>query len=113
MVGDVKQSIYKFRQHIQELFLDKYNTYSLKDGLSKNSPGLKIQLFKNFRSRENVLDVTNLVFENIMSEKLGNVEYKEEEYLNALGKVIERDYYPDLDKYRTYSEVSPLLLTFP
>ena len=82
MVGDVKQSIYKFRQARPELFLDKYNTYSLKDGLSKNSPGLKIQLFKNFRSRENVLDVTNLVFENIMSEKLGNVEYKEEEYLN-------------------------------
>ena len=82
MVGDVKQSIYKFRQARPELFLDKYNTYSLKDGLSKNSPGLKIQLFKNFRSRENVLDVTNLVFESIMSEKLGNVEYKEEEYLN-------------------------------
>ena len=82
MVGDVKQSIYKFRQARPELFLDKYNTYSLRDGLSKNSPGLKIQLFKNFRSRENILDVTNLVFENIMSEKLGNVEYKEEEYLN-------------------------------
>ena len=49
MVGDVKQSIYKFRQACPELFLDKYEKYSL-DG---NEKGLKIQLFKNFRSRKN------------------------------------------------------------
>lgn len=48
MVGDVKQSIYKFRQACPKLFLDKYNKYSL-DG---NDFGLKIQLFKNFRSRK-------------------------------------------------------------
>ncbi len=78
MVGDVKQSIYKFRQACPELFLDKYNRYSL-DG---NEDGLKIQLFKNFRSRKNVLDVTNKVFENIMSPNLGDIDYNEEEYLN-------------------------------
>ena len=79
MVGDVKQSIYKFRLACPELFLDKYNRYSL----DSNECGLKIQLFKNFRSRKNVLDVTNTVFENIMSSNLGdNIEYDENEYLN-------------------------------
>ncbi len=81
MVGDVKQSIYKFRQARPELFLEKYATYNLKESLKEDN-GLKIQLFKNFRSRENVLDVTNLIFENIMSSKLGDVDYTEEEYLN-------------------------------
>ncbi len=82
MVGDVKQSIYKFRQARPELFLDKYENYDIKSGLNVESKGEKIQLFKNFRSRKNVLDITNLVFEDIMSKKLGNVEYNEEEYLN-------------------------------
>lgn len=82
MVGDVKQSIYKFRQARPELFLDKYSTYDLKSGLNVDSTGLKIQLFKNFRSRQNVLDITNLVFENIMSKDLGDVDYDETEYLN-------------------------------
>lgn len=82
MVGDVKQSIYKFRQARPELFLDKYAKYSLKSGKNVESLGLKIQLFKNFRSRLNILEVTNLIFENIMSNKLGDVEYNQEEYLN-------------------------------
>ena len=82
MVGDVKQSIYKFRQARPELFLEKYSTYALKSVQNVESKGIKIQLFKNFRSRRNVLEVTNQIFENIMSEKLGNVEYNNEEYLN-------------------------------
>ena len=82
MVGDVKQSIYKFRQARPELFLEKYNKYSLKSEDRLNESGLKIQLFKNFRSRESILDITNFVFENIMSKQLGNIEYNSEEYLN-------------------------------
>lgn len=78
MVGDVKQSIYKFRQACPELFLDKYNRYDL----NGNDDGLKIQLFKNFRSRENVLQITNEVFKTIMSKELGDIDYTEEEYLN-------------------------------
>lgn len=78
MVGDVKQSIYKFRQACPELFLDKYDRYDL-DG---NDNGLKIQLFKNFRSRDNVLQITNQVFKTIMSKSLGDIDYTEEEYLN-------------------------------
>lgn len=79
MVGDVKQSIYKFRQAMPDLFLEKYKNYS--DTLA-NEKGLKIKLFKNFRSRKNVLDFTNLIFENIMGERLGEIDYTEEEYLN-------------------------------
>ena len=79
MVGDVKQSIYKFRQARPELFLDKYTKYSLEP---KEKEDRKIQLFKNFRSRKNILDFTNLVFENIMSKNLGSIEYNQDEYLN-------------------------------
>ena len=84
MVGDVKQSIYKFRQACPELFLDKYDRYDL----NGNDDGLKIQLFKNFRSRDNVLQITNEVFKTIMSKELGDIDYTEEEYLN-LGAAFE------------------------
>ncbi len=92
MVGDVKQSIYKFRQACPELFLDKYERYSL-DG---NSNGLKIQLFKNFRSRQNVLNITNNIFKTIMSKTLGDIDYSEEEYLN-LGADYEESHENILD----------------
>ena len=78
MVGDVKQSIYRFRQARPELFLEKYGKY----GLEKNEYGQKIQLFKNFRSRKNILDVTNLIFQDIMSKDFGEIEYDQSEYLN-------------------------------
>ncbi len=81
MVGDVKQSIYRFRQARPELFIDKYENYKAKHALDEND-GMKIQLFKNFRSRKNILDITNLVFENIMSKKLGDIEYNKQEFLN-------------------------------
>ena len=81
MVGDVKQSIYKFRQARPELFINKYEAYKLKEQKNEND-SLKIQLFKNFRSRKNVLDITNFVFENIMSKQLGDINYDEKEYLN-------------------------------
>lgn len=102
MVGDVKQSIYKFRQARPELFLEKYSTYALKEKQKEDSAGLKIQLFKNFRSRKSVLDITNLVFKNIMSEKLGNVEYNENEYLNYGAN------YPEPEKDVEYAEVAEL-----
>lgn len=80
MVGDVKQSIYKFRQAMPELFIEKYNTYKIKE--EQKDEDLKIQLFKNFRSRENILKFTNLIFQNIMSETLGDIDYNISEYLN-------------------------------
>ena len=98
MVGDVKQSIYKFRQAMPELFLSKYKKYVTKDQ-KKEEDDLKIQLFKNFRSRENVLDFTNLIFQDIMSENLGEIEYIEDEYLNlgADYKEIEQDLKTEID----------------
>ena len=81
MVGDVKQSIYRFRQARPDLFLGKYKKYKLKEDLQPNDD-LKIQLFKNFRSRKEVLDFSNEIFTNIMTEKLGELDYTKEEYLN-------------------------------
>lgn len=70
MVGDVKQSIYKFRLARPEIFMDKYETYSTKDGSYQ-----RIDLHKNFRSRAVVLDSINFIFEQIMTKKLGNILY--------------------------------------
>ncbi|HBG4187750.1 TPA: helicase-exonuclease AddAB subunit AddA [Clostridioides difficile] len=78
MVGDVKQSIYRFRQAKPELFLQKYNNYNDKKGSSHR----KIMLYKNFRSREEVVDSVNYIFENIMNENIGEIEYTEKERLN-------------------------------
>lgn len=86
MVGDVKQSIYKFRQARPQLFLEKYNEYKIEPNSTENR---KIQLFKNFRSRKNILDFTNIVFENIMSKELGDIEYNQEEYLNLGASYID------------------------
>lgn len=98
MVGDVKQSIYKFRQAMPELFISKYKSYKNKESKSEED-NLKIQLFKNFRSRKNVLDFTNLIFENIMSGNLGDIEYNQEEYLNlgADYKEIEQNLKTEID----------------
>ena len=83
MVGDVKQSIYKFRLARPELFMEKLKSYqSWKEG---DSPYQRIDLRKNFRSRGVVLDFTNFIFRQIMQEKLGKVEYDEDAalYLGA------------------------------
>ncbi len=61
MVGDVKQSIYRFRLSRPELFMEKYDTYSV-----ESSPCQRIDLHKNFRSRKEVLDSTNYLFEKLM-----------------------------------------------
>ena len=60
MVGDVKQSIYRFRQAKPELFMTKYNSFELKE--SKNQ---RIDLHKNFRSRKEVIDFCNDIFYKI------------------------------------------------
>lgn len=71
MVGDVKQSIYKFRMARPELFLEKYSRFER----SGEGTDRKIILSKNFRSRKTILDVTNLVFKKIMTRALGGIEY--------------------------------------
>lgn len=78
MVGDVKQSIYKFRMARPELFMEKYNTYSLEDSKKQ-----RIDLHKNFRSREVVLSPINYIFQKIMIPKLGRITYDENAALHV------------------------------
>lgn len=77
MVGDVKQSIYKFRLARPELFLEKYHTYTKDEGSSR-----KIELHQNFRSRAHVLDSVNACFYRIMTSKLGGITYNDESALH-------------------------------
>lgn len=74
MVGDIKQSIYRFRMARPELFLSKLQVYSTEEDASERV----IFLSKNFRSRNIVLDGTNAVFERIMKPELGGVRYDED-----------------------------------
>ncbi len=90
MVGDVKQSIYKFRGAKPELFLEKYEGYKIKEEL-KEKDNLKIKLFKNFRSRENVLNLTNIIFDSIMTKALGDIDYTKDEYLNLGADYIKKE----------------------
>ncbi|MBS4188825.1 helicase-exonuclease AddAB subunit AddA [Bacillus sp. FJAT-49705] len=73
MVGDVKQSIYRFRLAEPNLFLGKYNRFT-KDG---EEAGLRIDLAKNFRSRKEVLHGTNYLFKQLMDVSVGEIEYDE------------------------------------
>ena len=72
MVGDVKQSIYRFRLARPELFMEKYKKYMLTD-----SEEQRIDLHKNFRSRSQVLSCANFIFRQIMGEDLGGIAYDE------------------------------------
>lgn len=69
MVGDIKQSIYRFRNANPNIFKNKYDNYSVNNG------GIKIDLNKNFRSRREVLDNVNLMFNLIMSDLIGGADY--------------------------------------
>ena len=72
MVGDVKQSIYRFRLARPELFMEKYKKYTLTD-----SEEQRIDLHKNFRSRFQVLSCANFIFRQIMGKDLGGIAYDE------------------------------------
>ena len=77
MVGDVKQSIYSFRNSNPAFFVDKYNNFDF-DG---NNEGTKILLSQNFRSSNGVLGFVNSIFSKIMSTEAGGVDYNEEHAL--------------------------------
>lgn len=76
MVGDIKQSIYRFRHANPYIFRNKYDNYS------KGNGGIKIDLLKNFRSRGEVLNNINLIFNLIMDNSVGDAEYKESHQMN-------------------------------
>lgn len=92
MVGDVKQSIYKFRLARPELFLEKYHTYEPYETAAGTDK--KIELHQNFRSRAQVLEGINDVFYRIMTENLGGIRYTQETALHpgaVFPEVKERD----------------------
>ena len=70
MVGDVKQSIYRFRMAEPEIFLRKYQTYTKQEGSHQ-----RIDLHKNFRSRACVLESINRIFEALMIPEICGMEY--------------------------------------
>lgn len=84
MVGDVKQSIYKFRLARPELFLEKYASYS-EDEMSDNQ---KVELFLNFRSRKEVLETINFFFGQLMTPALGNIKYDGKAALKMVRSIL-------------------------
>lgn len=76
MVGDLKQSIYKFRRAKPEIFKEKYYAYSI------SNHNKKIDLSTNFRSRKGILDASNFLFKQLMSLEIGDVRYDVNEWLN-------------------------------
>ncbi|WP_418026411.1 helicase-exonuclease AddAB subunit AddA [Paenibacillus sp. JJ1722] len=100
MVGDVKQSIYRFRLAEPGLFLNKYQRY----GMQEQEDGLLIDLARNFRSREEVVDAVNLVFRQIMSVDVAEIEYDERAWL------VHGASYPDQSDQDAASVYAPELL---
>ncbi|MBM7694007.1 ATP-dependent helicase/nuclease subunit A [Peribacillus deserti] len=90
MVGDVKQSIYRFRLAEPNLFLQKYSRFT-QDG---ENTGLKIDLNQNFRSRREVLDATNFLFKQIMGAAVGEIDYDLDAELKKGASYPEEEPYP-------------------
>lgn len=112
MVGDVKQSIYKFRQANPELFLEKYINY--KDFESSNR---KIMLYKNFRSREEIINGVNYIFKTLMSNTVGEIEYSDREALNLGANYevlseenVEREYIGEIDNLKISGNIEISIL---
>ena len=90
MVGDVKQSIYRFRQADPSIFMEKYESYNrIEDDI--DSFNKKIMLYANFRSRKEILEGTNLVFSKIMKKETGELDYTIDERLNPMASFKEID----------------------
>lgn len=90
MVGDVKQSIYRFRQADPSIFMEKYeNYYRVEEDIG--SFNRKIMLYANFRSRKEILEGTNLVFSKIMKKETGELDYTVDERLNPMASFKESD----------------------
>ena len=75
MVGDMKQSIYRFRQADPQIFSDKYDTFSLSDEDCQKTHTRRIDLVFNYRSSKIVLDSINYIFNQIMDKDIGGLEY--------------------------------------
>ena len=95
-VGDVKQSIYRFREAMPEIFLNRRESYRRENRENSDSKSYPpIFLSGNFRSRKGVIDTVNFIFEQLMSEEVGQVCYDEEE------KLIAKADYPETEEPET------------
>lgn len=99
LVGDVKQSIYGFRQAMPEVFT------GLRRNIRKNTPEYAITLSSNYRSRKGVTDNANFIFENIMTTNAGGVDYKDNEQLNPEADYGERE--KNVTDFETYLIETP------
>ena len=95
MVGDVKQSIYRFRLADPLIFTEKYEKYAFLSDAAENEP-VKIMLQENFRSRREVIDGINVVFSACMSKKLGEIDYDENALLRCGGVYDDAGCAPEL-----------------
>lgn len=102
MVGDVKQSIYRFRLAEPGLFLDKYKTFS-SDGASSQR-GIRIDLARNFRSRMEVVNAVNLLFRQIMNESVAEIAY------DARAELVCGASFPEQEKREETNPYTPELL---
>ena len=116
MVGDIKQSIYRFRNANPNIFRNKYNKYE------QEKNGMKIDLLKNFRSRNEVLDNINLIFNLVMDDNIGGAEYKKTHQMvfgnttyESVGKTTQNNNfeiynYPYNDKTYTKEEIEIFII---
>ncbi len=98
-VGDVKQSIYAFRQASPELFIEKLNTYPTDSKEAEKTGSIRIDLDNNFRSRGQVLEFCNYIFKPLMQEDMGGVSYDERAALKVGDKTFkgdEKDYQSEI-----------------
>jgi ATP-dependent helicase/nuclease subunit A len=111
MVGDVKQSIYKFRLAMPEIFMEKYASYSCEEFTIEGEQNhyQRIDLDKNFRSRATVLQYVNSIFEQIMQDCVGGITYDEAASLKY-GELYEETLPEDI-RSRIASEVELLFVT--
>ncbi|MCT2535604.1 helicase-exonuclease AddAB subunit AddA [Aquibacillus koreensis] len=92
MVGDVKQSIYRFRHAEPSLFLDKYKQFA-----EATHPAKRIDLARNFRSREQVLSATNYIFRQLLNEEVGEMNYEKEAELIYSNPIYDELTLPNTD----------------
>ncbi len=95
MVGDVKQSIYRFRMADPSIFLNKYRSYRAPSDAG-DGEGVRLILPDNFRSRAPIIDAVNFLFANVMSERFGEMAYTPAEYLYP-GRVDAGDNAPPVE----------------
>lgn len=107
MVGDVKQSIYRFRLAEPGLFMQKYMTYPHPDLATDTSDGVRIDLAANFRSRKEVVDAVNYLFRQIMSPGVGELDY------DRSAELIFQASYPEIEPERLTVEMHLIDRTVP